>query len=112
MPSKKTGLLRVGMALLFVAPFSADAQRFLSEYDSTLFLKDTVVTTVRRFENLHFSGYMQPQFQVAQSKGIESFDGGDFRKNASNRFMLRRARVKMDYRLPSKDGFGPAALFT
>lgn len=112
MPSKKIGLLRVVMALLFGAPFSADAQRFLSQYDSTLFLQDTVVTTVRRFENLHFSGYMQPQFQVAQSKGIESFEGGDFRKNASNRFMLRRARVKMDYRLPSKEGFGPAALFT
>jgi phosphate-selective porin len=112
MPSKKIGLLRVVMALLFGAPFGAVAQRFLSEYDSTLFIRDTVVTTVRRFENLHFSGYMQPQFQVAQSKGIESFDGGDFRKNASNRFMLRRARVKMDYRIPSKEGFGPAALFT
>ena len=93
-------------------PFLAQAQRFLSEYDSTLFIRDTVVSTVRRFENLHFSGYMQPQFQVAQSKGVRSFEGGNFSKNASNRFMLRRARVKMDYLLPSKDGSVPAALFT
>ena len=100
------------MALLFCAPLSVEAQRFLSDYDSTLFIRDTVVNTVRRFENLHFSGYMQPQFQVAQSRGIRSFEGGDFREHASNRFMLRRARVKMDYLLSSKEDTGPAALFT
>lgn len=112
MPSKKKFLLRVVLGWLLGSPLSADAQRFLSEYDSTLFLRDTVVSTVRRFENLHFSGYMQPQFQVAQSKGIRSFDGGDFREHASNRFMLRRARVKMDYLLSAKSGSGPGALFT
>jgi hypothetical protein len=112
MPTKKTGLYCVVAMLMVGFPFFAQAQRFLSEYDSTLFIRDTVVSTVRRFENLHFSGYMQPQFQVAQSKGIRSFEGGNFSQNASNRFMLRRARVKMDYLLPSKDGSVPAALFT
>lgn len=112
MPDKKNGLLRLVTVFILGAPLGAQAQRFLSEYDSTLFIRDTVVNTVRRFENLHFSGYMQPQFQVAQSKGIESFEGGNFRDNTANRFMLRRARVKMDYLLPSKEGNVPTALFT
>ncbi|MDQ3278504.1 MAG: porin [Bacteroidota bacterium] len=94
------------------APFLASSQRFLSDYDSTLFIRDTVVNTVRRFENLHFSGYLQPQFQVAQKEGIRSFEGGNFSQHAANRFMLRRARVKLDYLLPSKNGAVPAALFT
>ena len=111
MPSKCFAVFGV-VVLFFCWPQAAKAQRFLSDYDSTLFIRDTVVKTVRRFENLHFSGYMQPQFQAAQSKGIESFDGGDFGKRASNRFMLRRARVKMDYILPNKEDNFPQALFT
>ncbi|RYF86785.1 MAG: hypothetical protein EON98_02625, partial [Chitinophagaceae bacterium] len=55
--------------LLLMAPAGVKAQRFLTEYDSTLFIRDTVASVVRRIENLHFSGYIQPQFQVAQAKG-------------------------------------------
>lgn len=98
--------------LLFCFPSLTNAQRFLSDYDSTLFIKDTVVNTVRRFENLHISAYMQPQYQVAQSKGIDSYEGGNFGTHVNNRFTLRRARVKIDYIIPS-DGRGlPKALFT
>lgn len=88
------------------------SQRFLSEYDSTLFMRDTVVNVIRRFDNLFISGYMQPQFQVAQQKGINSYEGGNFQPFSDNRFMLRRARVKFDYRLPSKARNLPLALFT
>lgn len=88
------------------------AQRFLSEYDSTLFMRDTVTQVVRRFERLHFSGYIQPQYQVAQTKGIASYSGGNFAEQSDNRFMLRRARLKVDYVLDSKKSNVPAALFT
>lgn len=88
------------------------AQRFLSEYDSTLFMRDTLTEVVRRFDNLSFSGYIQPQFQAAGEKGIESFAGGNFREFADNRFMLRRARLKADYKIDSKNSSIPAALFT
>jgi hypothetical protein len=88
-------LLVISLFLTVIQPLSA--QRFLSEFDSTLFMRDTVTQVVRRFENLHFSGYIQPQFQVAQDKGIESFAGGNFREFSDNRFMLRRARLKADY---------------
>lgn len=88
------------------------AQRFLSEYDSTLFMRDTVTDVVRRFDNLSFSGYIQPQFQAAQEKGIDSYSGGDFRAFADNRFMLRRARLKADYKISSRNSHVPTALFT
>lgn len=67
---------------------------------------------VRRLENLHFSGYIQPQFQVAQSEGAESFAGGNFQPYSKSRFMLRRARVKIDYLIQRKDHVSPGGLFT
>jgi hypothetical protein len=82
------------------------------DYDSTLFIRDTVRPVVKRFENLHFSGYIQPQFQVAQQKGISSFSGGNFSEFSDKRFMLRRARIKIDYVLPAKNNTFPQALFT
>jgi hypothetical protein len=98
-------------ALLFSAS-PLLAQRFLSDYDSTLFMRDTVTQVVRRFERLHFSGYIQPQYQVVQTKGAASYSGGNFGEYSDNRFMLRRARLKVDYVLDSKKSNVPAALFT
>ena len=42
------------------------------------------------------TGYLQTQYQKAQSAGINSFSGGDFSKNSSERFMIRRGRLKID----------------
>ncbi len=111
MPTKFLG---VCVTVLLSVSFSlaVNAQRFLSDYDSTLFIRDTVINTVRRFENLHFSGYMQPQYQIAQRKGIQSYEGGNFGEHVNNRFMIRRARVKLDYMFWSKDNSIPRALFT
>ncbi len=91
---------------------SASGQRYLTDYDSSIFIRDTVLPIVKRYGNLHFSGYIQPQFQRAQDKGISSFSGGNFQDLADNRFMLRRARVKIDYKMAGKNSDFPAALFT
>lgn len=88
-----------------------DAQRYLTDIDSSFFIKDTVRPIIKRFENLIISGYMQPQYQIAQSKGAPSFAGGNFSQFSRSRFMLRRARVKVDYLMKTKDNF-PQALFT
>jgi hypothetical protein len=88
------------------------AQRYLADYDSTLFIKDTLRPLAKRFNNIHFSGYIQPQYQIAQAKGIDSYAGGDFQDLSDNRFMIRRARIKLDYAMPGKEGNFPAALFT
>lgn len=42
------------------------------------------------------TGYLQTQYQKAQSAGINSWSGGDFSKNSDERFMIRRGRLKID----------------
>jgi predicted porin len=86
-------------------------QRYLTDLDSSFFIKDTVRPTIKRFENLRISGYMQPQFQVAEADGAQTYEGGNFSQFSKSRFMLRRARLKVDYLLISKEKF-PKALFT
>lgn len=104
---------RTVVSLLIVIGSSVDvsAQRYLADFDSSFFIKDTVRPVIKRFENLRITGYMQPQFQHAQSDGVASFAGGNFSPLSRSRFMLRRARVKLDYLLPSKTNF-PTALFS
>lgn len=99
------------LALLLIVQ-TVYCQRYLAEFDSTLFIRDTVRPLVHRYENLHFSGYIQPQFQVASQKGAPSFEGGNFPESSNNRIMLRRARIKVDYILPAKEKNYPNALFT
>src|SRR5260221_4386130 len=97
--------------LIFFSSIPGHSQRYLADLDSSFFIKDTVRPFIRRFENLRISGYMQPQFQVAQSDGAQSYEGGNFAQFSRSRFMLRRARIKIDYLLMSKDRT-PQALFT
>ena len=49
------------------------------------------------FKKVKISGYIQAQFQVADSSGIPSFSGGDFKPNVDKRFSIRRGRVKVVY---------------
>ena len=99
-----------GVFFLFV--INAKAQRYLTDLDTSIFNRDTVSRVVKRFENLYVSGYMQPQFQMAQTKGAPAYGGGSFQEFSDNRFMLRRARIKFDYVVPGKVGDFPAAMFT
>lgn len=94
-----------------ITGLSASSQRYLSDIDSSFFIKDTVRPVIRRFENLRISGYIQPQLQLAESAGAPTYTGGNFSPLSKSRFMLRRARVKTDYVLPSATRF-PAALFS
>lgn len=87
------------------------SQYYLADLDSSLFIRDTVRPVLKRMENLYFSGYIQPQFQLAQSEGARSYNGGDFSQYSKSRFMLRRARVKIDYLMMTVDKY-PKALFT
>src|SRR4051812_46434669 len=96
---------------LFLNTEELQAQRFLTDYDSTLFIRDTVRPFLKRMENLRFSGYIQPQFQFASAKGAPGFEGGNFSDSSQSRFMLRRARIRVDYILPSRKYNTPMALF-
>lgn len=60
-----------------------------------------------KFDHVRIGGYIQPQFQIAQSEGIKSFEGGDFSTHVNNRFMLRRSRLRIDYVHMNSKGDGP-----
>lgn len=103
---------RTVFIIIFLLPaLAVFSQRYLSDYDSALFMRDTVRPLATRFANISISGYIQPQFQVAQSKGAHTYEGGDFQPYSNNRFMLKRARMKFDYLLRSKESDFPKALF-
>ncbi len=48
-------------------------------------------------KKIKISGYIQSQFQVAQSDNISSFAGGNFPANIDKRFQIRRGRIKFTY---------------
>ena len=71
------------------------------------FLMDMVDTTTdvgkglfylyKKFDRIQIGGYIQPQFQIAEEKGIDTYSGGNFGEQVNNRFMLRRGRLRFDY---------------
>ncbi|MFT4095383.1 MAG: porin [Niabella sp.] len=50
------------------------------------------------------TGYIQPQFQYAGSKGAQGWAGGNFADNSNNRFLLRRGRLRIDFAHFTADG--------
>lgn len=48
-------------------------------------------------KNLKITGWVQAQFQYADTMGAKNYDGGDFMPASDNRFMIRRGRVKFTY---------------
>jgi hypothetical protein len=103
--------LAVVLGLLIFAGFSElQAQRYLTGTDTSGFMHDTLRPFFKRFENIRITGYIQPQFQVASSDGAQSYAGGNFSTFSRSRFMLRRARLKVDYLL-MKNKY-PQALFS
>jgi hypothetical protein len=65
--------------------------------DTTTDMGKGMLNMYKELGNIHIGGYIQPQFQLAQSKGAPSYAGGDFPDEVNNRFMLRRGRIRFDY---------------
>jgi len=66
--------------------------------------KDTLAATVANlakamnaFEKLKISGFIHAQYQRADTLGAASVNGGDFAAASSQRFMVRRAYLKVEY---------------
>ena len=78
--------------------------------DTTTNMGKGMLSIYKKFDRVRFSGYVQPQFQVAQEKGAHSYNGGDFLPNVDNRFMLRRGRLRIDY-VHFAEGKGPSVQF-
>ncbi len=54
-------------------------------------------STLDALKKIKISGYIQTQFQTAETTGISSFAGGDFPKNVRSRLLVRRGRFKINY---------------
>jgi len=85
------------LGVLLLASLMSHAQFLMDMVDTTTETGRGMLSIYKKYDHLKFSGYIQPQFQIAQSEGVKSFDGGDFSPRVSNRFMLRRSRVRIDY---------------
>ena len=92
----KNALLVMGFAL--ISPLFMVAQ----EVEQTPF--DTLASSVGKLQSdvnllkkIKISGYIQAQYQQADSTGISSFAGGNFPANVDNRFSVRRGRAKFTY---------------
>ncbi len=90
---KKIGLL-LGLCLVVNA---LSAQFLMDMVDTTTNMGKGLLSIYKKFDRVNLSGYIQPQFQVIQEKGAKSYAGGDFAPYVSNRFMIRRGRLKFEY---------------
>lgn len=81
---KRPVVLRTTLLILSLLFTSAIASAQITIY------KDSV-------RNVFLTGYIQAQYEKADSAGIPSFDGGDFPANVDSRFMIRRSRLAIGY---------------
>ncbi len=88
---------RLFFGLFLLSPLFSNAQFLMDMIDTSKEAGKGMLGIYKKFDHLRLSGYIQPQFQVAESKGIKSFEGGDFSSQVNNRFMLRRSRVRIEY---------------
>lgn len=90
--------LRPLVFIFLLCSNSLFAQRFLTDMmDTTTTQGKGLYPIFNQHDRMRFGGYMQPQFQMTESNGVKSYEGGDFAPNNSNRFMLRRGRFRIDY---------------
>jgi hypothetical protein len=94
--------------LLIIMCLSTLALPGSSQDNSAAAVKESADTLNAKIENvesdlalikkLKISGYVQAQWQLADTIGQNSvFSGGAFPKNSDNRFSLRRGRIKLTY---------------
>jgi hypothetical protein len=74
-----------------------EGQFLMDMIDTTKDLGKSLFSLYKNYDRIRIGGYIQPQFQLASTKGQSSFDGGDFPAHVNNRFSLRRGRIRFDY---------------
>lgn len=110
---KKQAVLKkfLFLVMLVTASRHSNAQFLMDMVDTTTETGRGMLSIYKKYDHLKFSGYIQPQFQLAEEKGIKTFEGGvDFGSRVSNRFMLRRSRIRIDY-VHFKGEEGPGVQF-
>ena len=90
---KTISMLTFAIGLVFTYNAQAQSTTADSLQKEVIQLKKDVSALKR----IKFSGYIQPQFQLADSAGAASVAGGNFAAGLNNRFMIRRGRLKAVY---------------
>jgi phosphate-selective porin len=95
--------------ILLVAMLTISAANIFGQVEplwiqDTAFIRDLYVMK-NKYQSLSFTGYLQVQYQYADSNGIACYNGGNFAPNSNNRFMIRRGRFRMDYDRTNSKGF-------
>ena len=85
------------LLVTFLLLQNCKAQFLMDMIDTSTISGKEMLSISKKSDHLRFTGYIQPQFQVAATKGAKSFEGGDFAARVSNRFLLRRSRIRVDY---------------
>ena len=86
--------------LIGVGFISACASTLMAQESETAALSSAVESLQSDNDvakRLKISGYVQAQYQVADTAGISSVAGGNFGAGMDNRFTVRRGRVKVAY---------------
>lgn len=98
MKSMKSTLV---LLVLLTAPFCAariDAQVTEPTRTDTVYpILEKAQSDIALLNRLKVTGYIQAQYQKADTAGIESFAGGNFPAVIDNRFAIRRGRIKFTY---------------
>ncbi|AEI46885.1 hypothetical protein [Runella slithyformis] len=100
-------LLLVFYSLQSVGQISNNTGGLLTDMiDTTTRIGKSMLSLTTRLGKIGFSGYLQPQFQVAESKGAGGniYNGGEFGPYVNNRFRLRRGRFRADFSHLTDDG--------
>lgn len=85
------------MLLLYTMQAVAQQQGNLSESSIDTSRQKALQAIVNKYEYVNISGYIQPQFQLGETQGQRSFNGGDFPAGVESRFSVRRGRLRIDY---------------
>lgn len=93
---KKTGQYLFSSFFLLTC-LHTKAQFLMDMVDTTKDVGRGILGVYKKYDHLRIGGYLQPQFQLASEKGIKTFEGTDFNPQVSNRFIMRRSRVRLDY---------------
>lgn len=72
-------------------------QHVLTREDSLSIAVAKLTKSVQVLEKIKISGYIQAQYQVTDTLGAKSFNGGDFAVASAQRFMVRRGYLKVAY---------------
>jgi hypothetical protein len=95
-------LILISVLLLFMV--NAYSQIDPLWVQDTTFVKELYIMK-NKFQSLSFTGYLQIQYQKADSNGIASYNGGDFASASDSRYMIRRGRFRLDYERRTEEGF-------